>query len=167
MTVPNTQPTLANFQTFITNVMQVPGSALDPATAPVVQWCYNFALDWCYDLLATVPTVSSSGWSLYARAVYNLAADTLINWAQDEGSPPPVYRDGLPYWQWLRAQFSVNAFVAGVVQSTGDEATSTGYLVPEAFKELTIQNLGNLKTPYGRAYLGIVQSWGPSVWGMS
>lgn len=165
MSNPANQPTLADFQTFISNVMQVPSSALDPTTAPVVQYCYDFAIDWVYDLLGCVPTVTTGGWSLYARAVYNLAADTLINWAQD-ASGAPIYKDNLPYWAWLRDQYGVNNFVAGVIQSTSDEGTSAGYVVPEAFKEFTMQNLGNLKTPYGRQYLSIVQSWG-QIWGIN
>lgn len=159
-----TDPSLAGFQSFVTNVMAVPSSALDPVTAPVVQYAYDFALEWVNGLLCLVPSPTGA-WTIYARAVYNLAADTLINWAQDAANAP-VYKDGMPYWQWLRAQYGVNNFVAGVVQSTSDEGTSSSYLVPEAFKELTIANLGNLKTPYGRAYLGMAQSWG-SVWGIS
>jgi hypothetical protein len=158
-------PTLQGFQSFVANVMGVPSSVMDPATSPVVQYAYDFARDWVYRGLQTVRGVPGV-WSLYARAVYNLAADTLINWAQDEGNPPTAFKNDLPYWAWLRGQYGVNAFVAGVVQSTSDEGTSSSYVVPDAFKELTIANLGNLKTPYGRAYLGIVQSWG-AVWGIS
>ena len=38
--------------------------------------------------------------------------------------------------------------------------------VPKAFDELTIGNLQNLKTPWGRVYLGIAQSYG-TLWGLS
>lgn len=158
------QPTLAGFQSFITNVMKVPTSALDPLTDPTVVWAYDFAKDWVYQGIRGVPSVPGA-WSLYARAVYNLAADTLINWEQD-APDAPAYQNKMPYWEWLRGKYGVNAFVPGVVQSTSDEGTSDSFLVPEAFKELTIANLGNLKTPYGIAYLGIAQSWG-GIWGLT
>lgn len=157
-------PTLAGFQTFITDVMQVPSDALDPATAPVVVWAYDFAQNWVYQGLQCIPNPGGA-WSLYALAVYNLAADTLINWAQD-ATDAPVYQDGMKFWAWLRGKYEVNDFVAGVVQSTGDQGTNSSYLVPDGFKALTIANLGNLKTPFGRCYLGIAQSWG-GIWGLS
>jgi hypothetical protein len=160
------QPTQAGFQAFITNVMGVPPAALSPSD-PVVTWCFDFAVQWVNTALCSVPGVPGA-WTLYARAVYNLAADTLINTAQDgPGSPTVKTADGdLPYWQGTRFNLQINNFVAGVVQSTSDEGTSASFLVPESFSNYTIANLQNLKTPYGRAYLGIAQSWGP-VWGLN
>jgi hypothetical protein len=144
--------------------MGVPLSVMDPTTAPVVVWAYDFALDWVSEQLGCVPG-QPGGYTLYARAVYNLAADTLVNWAQDADGAP-AYKDDLPYWQWLRNKFGVLNFVAGVVQSTSDEGTSAGYMLPDTFKGYTIANLQNLKTPYGRAYLGIASSLG-TLWGLS
>ena len=66
----------------------------------------------------------------------------------------------------MRAQYNVLSFVAGVVNSTSDEGTSMGLTVPKAFEEYTIANLQNLKTPYGRAYLSISQSYG-TLWGLT
>ena len=149
-------PTIAGFTAFIFGIMGVPSVAL-PATAPVIQWSYDFALDWVNQDLQNAPSQTTS-WSIYARAVYNLAADTLINWAPDQS--------GQTYFADLRKQFGCNSFVAGVIQSSGDEGTNESLVVPEAFKELTIANLGNLKTPYGRNYLGIAQSTG-TIWGLS
>ena len=97
-------------------------------------------------------------------ATYNLAADTLINFAQDP-AVAPVFMDEMPYWSWLRKQYGVLNFVPGVIQSTSDEGTSASYEVAEQFKNYTIANLQNLKTPYGRQYLGIAGSWG-TLWGM-
>lgn len=150
------EPTLAGFETFVRSVMQVPTSAL-PDGAPVIQYSYDFALDWVNEALAAVPSKSTS-WSIYARAVYNLAADTLINWAPDQ--------TGRTYFADLRKSFECNSFTAGVIQSSSDEGTSESLMVPDAFKNLTIANLANLKTPYGRAYLGIAQSYG-TLWGLS
>lgn len=153
---PNQQPTMAGFQTFITNVMGI-SSVVLPPSSPVIQWCFDFAMNWVYPLIQCVPSQLTS-WSLYQRAVYNLAGDTLINWAQDQ--------EGQNFFETVRDKFGCNSFVAGVISSSSDEGTSESLVVPEAFKELTIANLSNLKTPYGRAYLGIVQSWG-TVWGLS
>jgi hypothetical protein len=160
------QPTLAGFQAFVTGVMRVPEAALDPDD-PAVAWCFDFAVQWVNAGLCSVPGLPGV-WTLYAQAVYNLAADTLINAAQDGvGSPPIKTAEGdLPYWQATRLNLQINNFVAGVVQSASDEGTSTGFLVPSSFGDYTIANLQNLKTPYGRAYLGIAQSWG-TVWGLS
>lgn len=161
-------PTLGGFQDFITNIMAVPSYALD-LSSPVIVWSYDYALNIVNLALENVPS-QSTGYSIYTQAVYNLAADTLINWAQDPAGVPKNYQDkgGDPigFWSYLRNSYGVNNFVAGVVRSSSDEGTSVSYEVPEAFKQLTISNLNNLKTPYGRTYLGIAQSWG-SVWGLT
>jgi hypothetical protein len=162
----SSQPTIGGFLSFITNIMAVPAGVIDPANPPnTVTWAFDFALQFVNRHLTVVPSIPGA-WTMYEIAVYNIAADTLINWAQDVGPPYVVYEDGLPYWQYLRKSMNVLAFVAGVVQSTSDEGTSASYLVPDAFKNYTIANLGQLKTPFGRAYLGIAQSWGTQ-WGLS
>ena len=163
MTV-GSQPSLSGFISFL-GVLNVPATAgFSPTTDPTVTWCYDAALQTVNCGLQAVPAVPGA-WSQYARAVYFLAADFLVGWEQDPPSPA-LYKDNLPYWAWLRQQYGVNNFVAGVVNSTSDEGTSMGLTVPEAFSAYTIANLQNLKTPYGRAYLGIAQSWGTQ-WGMS
>lgn len=95
---------------------------------------------------------------LYADAVYNLAADYLINWAPDSPASGG-------FFEKLREKYSITSFTAGVIQATADEGTSESMLIPEGFKNLTIGQLQNLKTPYGRAYLSIAQSIG-SLWGI-
>ena len=162
-------PTLGGFLDFITNVMQVPSSALNTSTSVYPQYAYDFAINFINPNLSVVPNLGT-GYGLFAFAVYNLAADTLINMAQDAiGSPAYDIAGndaGLPYWQYVRSLYGVNAFVPGVVQSTSDEGTSAGYLVPKQFENYTIANLQNLKTPYGRQYLAIASSWG-SHWGLT
>ena len=150
-----------------------PPSYFDPSTSVYVTYSYNFAVQWVNpDMVNTagLPTA----WSLYTLAVYNLAADTLINITQDQpGDPiytPPFGIEnpsGMQYWAWLRKQFNVLEFIPGIVSTTSDEGTSVGYIVPESFSQFTISNLQNLKTNFGRTYLGIVQSWGKSAWGIS
>lgn len=95
---------------------------------------------------------------LYTEAVYNLATDYVINWARDQV--------GSTYFTDLRKSLNISAFTAGVIQATADEGTSESMLVPEFFKNLTLADLQNLKTDYGRAYLAIAQRAG-ALWGLS
>lgn len=163
------QPTLSGFIEFVQNVMKPP-APFDATTSLFVQYAYNYAVQFANQNLSNVQGLPGV-WSLYAMAVYNLAANTLINFAQDPPgaplvTPPNGPLPGLPYWASLRKSYGVLNFVAGVVSSTSDEGTSSSYEIPEQFKNYTIANLQNLKTPYGRQYLSIAGSWG-SLWGLS
>jgi hypothetical protein len=161
-------PTLAGFYQFITNVLRPP-SYYVPANDPIAAYAYDFAIDWVNTLLQCVPQNSPrTAYSMYARAVYNLAADTLIGFAEDDPSAPASFKIGdvdYAYWAWLRARYNIDSFVPGVVQSASDTGTSVSYMVFDTFKNYTIANLQNVKTPYGRFYLGIATSWG-STWGL-
>lgn len=119
---------------------------------------------------ATGAVLNSGGLSIYALAAYNLAGDNLINYAQDPvGAPlvPGSGDPGLPFFAWTRKQLNINGFVSGVVSSTSDEGTSMSLVVQEAAKAFTLKDLQNLKTPWGRTYLGFAQSYGPSAWGLT
>ena len=157
-------PSLGGFITFVQNVMGIPASSgFDPTSAPQVTWAYDYAIQFVNPHLQNVPGVIGA-WDMYSFAVYNLAADFLINIAPDP-NPSVIYQNDLPYWTWLRKMYGVLNFVPGVVSSSSDEGTSTSFDVPEQLKNLTLSNLQNLKTPYGRQYLGIAGSWG-SQWGL-
>jgi hypothetical protein len=159
-------PTLGGFIMFVTDVMK-PTVYFVPATSPYVSYSYDYALQFVNAALASVPGVTGA-WTLYAMAVYNLAADTLINFAQDGVSDPPYPNSDsdTKYWSYLRQQFKINTFIPGVLTSSSDESSSVGYQVSDQFAGYTIANLQNLKTPYGRQYLGIAGSWGTQ-WGIS
>lgn len=156
---------LANYLAFLRTSVRVPVPAL-PDNSPWIQWTYNYALQIVNVVLKTVPgppsppspPASPNAWTLYDLAVYNLATDTLINWCPDQA--------GQTYFVNARTGFEINTFVAGVVQSTGDESTNESLLVPDFFKGLTMSDLQLLKTPYGRFYLSIAQKTGP-IWGLS
>jgi len=150
-------PTLAGFILFIQNVMGITTTNLSP-TAPVIAFAYNLAYNTVNAALAGVPNNDPTQPTIYATAIYNLAGDYLINFAQD--TPPATY------FADLRTGFGLNSFTAGVISSTSDESTSESMTTPKAFDELTIGNLQNLKTPYGRMYLSIAQSYG-TLWGLS
>jgi hypothetical protein len=82
----------------------------------------------------------------------------LINFATDQS--------GQTFFATARTNYGINSFVAGVIGSSADETTSESLVVPEAMKNLTLQNLQNLKTPYGRQYLYFAQAFGTN-WGLS
>lgn len=169
-------PTLSGFLTFIRNVMGISTSVL-PDNSPVIPMALAVAMSIANPALRSValPTVDgagqtiSTGQSIYALAVYNLAGDNLINYAQDASNAPPVEGSSPPmaYFAWVRKQWNVNGFVSGVVQSSGDEGTNVSLVVQEAAKNFTLANLQQLKTPYGRQYLAFAQSYGPSTWGLT
>lgn len=152
-------PTLAGFQSFITNIMGIPSLAL-PSTSPVIAWVFDYALATVNPLLGliTAPAGSSPPVSYYVMAVYNLAGDQLVNLAPDQ--------PGRTYFADMRNSYELNAFVPGVVSSTGDEGTNTSIAVSEALNRLTLSDLQNLKTPWGRQYLMLAQKMG-SNWGLT
>jgi hypothetical protein len=156
----STQPTLAGFQWFIANIMGI--AAVDlPPSAPVVGWTLAIAMDTVNPALNCIgnSTPGLPATNLYTVAVYNLGGSLLINLAQDTG--------GSTYFQQQRALYNISAWLPGVVASTADSSTSTSLLNPEFMKNFTLANLQQLKDPFGRMYLQIAQSYGPSIWGLS
>lgn len=73
---------------------------------------------------------------------------------------------GFNLFETLRANWHINNFVGGVIASSADESTSESLAVPDALKQATLNDLGLLKTSYGRWYLSYAQKFG-SVWGIS
>lgn len=142
-------PTLAGYVSFIRNIMQI-NTTLLPDGSPVIEFTYNFALNICTDLLAVIPQIP--GQFLYITAVYNLAGDSLLTYAVDQ--------PGQNFFSQAQQKYQLKSFVSGVVSFAGDEGTQSTLTVPESLKGLTIGNLQNLKTPYGRTYLQIAQDFG-------
>jgi hypothetical protein len=165
--------TLTGFQWFIQNVMGISQDNLPPTT-PVVAFAFNVALGVVnpYLALATIPNTTSANYSqtMYDLAVYNLAGDLVINYAAD-APDAPIYNtrpDGtqFTFFDYLRFKWGIGNFQAGVVGNTSDVTTSVGLEVIDAARTFTMGNLGNLKTPYGRTYMSIAQSYG-TLWGIS
>lgn len=157
----DTQPTLAGFTAWVRNVMGI-SAAVCPDNSDALTTAYAFALE----IVNT--TIAQASPMLYTGAVYNLGGDNLLNYAPDlpnapviEGSDPPM-----AFFAYSRKQYNIAGFVGGVIQSAGDESTSQSMVVPEQFKQLTISDLQNLKTPYGRQYLAIAQRYG-TIWGVT
>lgn len=157
----DTIPTRAGFLAFIRTRMGIPSSVL-PDDSDYIDVALGLALD------VTNRGVQCLSPTLYTEAVYNLGGSILLNVAQDADGAPPVPGSEPPmaYFAFARKKFNMNGFVSGVIQSAGDEGTSESMVVQEAAKNFTLANLQQLKDPYGRAYLAIVQSYG-DIWGLS
>ncbi len=123
-----------------------------PDNSVSITYAYDAALDVVNETLLVVAP------NMYTLAVYNLGGDNLINWAPDQ--------TGQTFFADLREKLHCTQFVAGVVSSTSDEGTSMSLNVPEQLNRLTLSDLQNLKTPYGRQYLAIAQKYG-TLWGLS
>jgi len=152
--------------------MGIPAAAL-PDDSFWLATAFNVAVALANQQLAQVP-VDNAGTTIYTLMVYNLAADNLVNYAQDlAGGPAFIDASGfppddppLPFFAGMRKQWGINNFAAGVVASTSDVSTSTSLELPEQLKMLTLANLRNLKTPWGRQYLEFAQDYG-TLWGLS
>jgi hypothetical protein len=160
---------------FIRNVMGISPAVL-PDDSVAIRMSYQIALMFVNKALMAIPgpcqlyvTPPLTTLTVYALAVYNLAGDRLVNFAQDVPNAPPVKgsKPPAPYFVNLRKQFNLNGFVSGAITSASDETTSASYKVPDWAEKLTVSQLSNLQTPWGRQYLGIAQSYGPTIWGLS
>ena len=157
-------PTVAGFQTFITNVMQIPVLAL-PLNSPIITYAFNTALMVVNQSLQAAGCPSGSQWSIYTLAVYNLSGSNLVNWAPDQ--PGYTYFADLRKSYGITNSAGISNFAPGVVASTSDNGTSTSLLNPEFLKGLTLANLQQIKDPWGRQYLMFAQDYGPGPWGIS
>ena len=153
-----TGPTLAGFTAWLYEAVPGLTTAVLPTASPSIGYAYAVAADIVGSWMGNV---SVTAWNLMT---YNLGADNLINFAPDQ--------TGQVFFATLRENYGianpagVKAFAPGVVASTSDAGTSTSLLNPDFMKEFTLANLQNLKTPYGRIYLGYAQRMG-SVWGLT
>jgi hypothetical protein len=149
-------PTLEGYLRWIREIMAVPVIVL-PDNSPYIELSYDIAFQvvnryiWC----------ANPG--IFTQAVYNLGGDYLVNIAQDNPNLDPPNDT---YWTDLRNSLGLNTFVPGVVNSAADQGTSAGVQLLSSMENLTITDLQNLKTPWGRIYMGIAQSVG-SMWGIT
>lgn len=144
-------PTLTGFIAWVRTAMGISTGVL-PDDSIWFVYAFNVSVAIVStDLCAVNPLI-------YQLAVYNLGGDNLINYAQD--TPPSMY------FMDARASMKIASFTPGVVSAASDEATSDSLLNPEFMQMLTMANLQNLKTPWGRAYMGFAQSLG-TLWGLS
>lgn len=144
-------PTLAGFLVFLRRVVGI--SPLDlPDDEPAIPLAFELAREQVNTQLAF------AGRHVYALAVYNLGADRVINFAPDQ--------EHRTYFVKLRETLGVNVFLPGVIGSSGNAGASESLVSPEFTKNLSMMDLQNLKTYYGRQYLAYARSVG-SNWGVS
>ena len=172
MTTP--QPTLAGFTAFVRNVMGISVTVL-PDGSPVIAFALSVALGVVNPQLAAacIPQsdaagvqLNTGGFTVYVLAVYNLAGSNLLSYAQDQPNAA-IYKNKLQFFAYFRWKWNINSFVPGVIDSSSDESTSEHMVVQEAAKSFTLANLQQLKDPFGRQYLALAQSYGPTSWGIS
>src|SRR5262245_816831 len=148
-------PTFEGFKWFVEHQMGVP-----PESIPGDDWlqiAYDQSLNLTYYMLATVPSQPNTP-SIYAFAVYNLAAHFLLETAQDE--------PGSTFWADLRKQMGIDSFLFGLINSAADQGTSEStYILPQ-LQGMTLMDLQLSKSPWGRKYLMIAGQWG-YVWGLT
>lgn len=142
----------ASYLWFIRNIMGISTAAL-PDNSGYITYSLTIGLSYVNPAIACVDSL------LYQVALNNFAGDWLINYAPDQA--------GQTFFVTARQDYGINDFIAGVVSGSGDQGTSDTLLVPDAFKNFTLQNLQSLKTPYGREYLAIAQDYGPNIWGVA
>jgi hypothetical protein len=148
---------LASFLWFIRNIMGITTDQL-PDASGFIPYALTTALQYVSDQINNYSPL------LYTQALNNFAGDWLINYAPDNASATvPANKT---FFTTTRTGYKINNFSVGIVQSAADESTSDALTVPDFVKGLTMQNLQQIKTPYGRQYMAITQELGP-VWGMS
>lgn len=158
-------PSFADWQTWLYATLGIPVEAL-PTNSIYLALCYDTAVATVnQQLLAASPPI-------YYLALYNLGADLIINWAPDQFTNGVVFPyptnnpDDLGYFEYLRKKYGCLSFVAGVITASADESTSATYQVIQSMEGLTLDQLSNLNTPWGRIYLGLASKVG-TLWGIS
>ena len=145
-----TTPNLTDFYTFVTG-QGVPTTSIS-STSEYLSWSLAYGENIALYPPGNMPSI------LYVMAVYNLGLHHLLKVAQDVSGT---------FFTDSRATFGLLAFSAGPVISAEDGTTNDTLQPAEWMKTMTLQSLGLLKTPWGRAYLEYAQSYGPNIVGVS
>jgi hypothetical protein len=148
-------PNLPDYTLFVSGVMGINTLYL-PADSPFLDYALHRALG----IVLIVPTISGYDYTL---AVYNCAGHIQVEITPDQivnGTSRQFFADKRKEYGLLMPSF-------GVVQTSSDQSSSTTLAVPDGLAQLTIQDLGFMKTPWGREYLAYAQDYGPTVWGLS
>lgn len=147
------KPNMADFLSTMYTEVGLTSSDIDE-NSQYAKMALAFAVHWVYRGIQRADNC------IYLRAVYCLATDRVVNYAYD--SPDSVTR---PFAK-LRELYGLSKFSPGVISSSSDNGTSQSYQVSETLNKLTLADLQNLKTPWGREYMGYAQQASP-IWGMS
>lgn len=155
-------PTQAGFLDFLRGTVMIGVNAL-PDAAPAIGWAFIYAVQMA-PMVSAAPLIGANiiiGGGLYdpySMMVYNLGTDFLINTAPDVA--------GSSFFAGARKQFGLDKFTPGVVSSSSDSGTSVSLDVPDFFKNISLNDLQALKTPWGRTYVMLAQQYSNN-WGLS
>jgi hypothetical protein len=147
-------PNLADYMLFLQNNVGIPESYLPytPVPSPFIEYAFYRAMN----LVIRVSTFGS-GFD-YTLAVYNCAAHIQLVITPDQTERT--------FFRKKRDEYDLLKPVVGLVASSSDEGTSVTNAVPDALRQLTISDLGFMRTVWGREYLAYNQDYG-CPWGLS
>jgi hypothetical protein len=143
-------------------IVDTPGVPVIPVPMVPPQTDYVYDPNEPHDLGGPFP-------SYYAYAVYNLATHFQVSYTPNYGGDPTAIPPVPPstYFSDLRIQLNLAGFVPGMIESSYDQNTGQSFVVPDFAKSLTMSDLNNLQTPWGRQYMGLAQAYGPTIWGLT
>ena len=157
-------PNLPDFLAFLATSVQIPAAALPPSSA-----FPGYALEQAIALVLCPPAGLAAP-VMYSLACYNCATHLLFLITPDQ--------PGQTYFQGMRSSaptttgstgggFGLNAPSTGIVVTTFDQGTGSTVTAPEWAQNMTIDQLGYFKTPWGREYLAWQQKYGSTIWGLT
>lgn len=144
-------PNITDFIAFLRTAARI-----DPAYLPDNSTTITIAFEIAMGVVHTF--LMAAGQPFYCLAIYNLGADRVINFAPDQQDQT--------YFADLRDKLGIDDFIPGVIASSNNISTGQSMLNPEFMKTLSLMDLQNLKTPFGRNYLSFAQQVG-TIWGVS
>ena len=146
-------PNVLDLSTVLNTEVGIPNTILTTIGTQLTA-ALAYAMHWTYRRLALIDN------AIYLRAVYCLAVDRLLLFGRDPANKSStVFAD-------LRKSMSLESFQPGVIASSGDDGTTQSFEVAESLRLLTMPDLQNMKTRWGREYLGYAQQAAP-IWGLS
>ena len=156
-----TTPNVGDFTVFLQTSVQIPAAAL-PTNSPWI----GYAFDQAMGLVPCYPGVPGITYSL---AVYNCGTHLLFLITPDQTGQTYFVnaRRSAASSAFPDGGFGLNAVSTGLVVSSSDESTSATLTAPKWAEGLTIEQLGMMKTPWGRSYLDYLQKAGPTIWGIT
>jgi hypothetical protein len=159
-------PTLAGFIQFVRQIMGIPATILPDTSTYLAEafWASMTIVNQFLEIVGTAEPPVQQFPTYYGYAVYNLAGDFLVRYTLDDTTLTPPNDT---YFQTLRKQMNLNAFVPGIIQSSSDQGTSQSFAIPDFIKSMTLGDLQLMQTPWGRNYLNLAQAYGPSIWGLT
>jgi len=142
-------PTLAGFITWAKAVMGVTTTIIPDNSS-----AYTYAFQVALAIAPQMPGLPD----IQTLTTYNIAGSQLLMYAQDQTNQT--------FFTNARKTYGMNSFVAGVINSAGDESTHQGMTVGKQMSNMDLLSLQLATNPYGRQALAFMGAMG-SLWGLS